>query len=272
VVRACALAVVLTVALVARARRTTRVIQADEAAVGITVVIATFDLPTVTARRIGGAFDASLISPAGTADSDRQPFPSFATTGSINYSGYTNPRVDLILANGRKATNPTDPRTLDDTAERIILQDRPIIVLYHGIKLFAISSSVAGCSPTPTSCRTSPSTGDLALSRVRHSERRRRRRHPGAPLIGSGCRSHQAAGRGSEGGAMGIETDTDLNLDPQQAESVVGGAARREVSHKAKKATPPVHPPRMIVVTGTHTPGDTGAVDPGPDPSEDENC
>jgi hypothetical protein len=71
---------------------------------------------------------------------------------------------------------------------------------------------------------------------------------------------------------MGIETDTDLALEPQQAENVVGGAARREVSHKAKKATPPVQPTRMIVVTGALTPGDTGAVDPGPDPNEAENC
>ena len=71
---------------------------------------------------------------------------------------------------------------------------------------------------------------------------------------------------------MGIETETDLTLEPQQAESVVGGAVKREVSHKTKKASPPIHPPQLIVVTGTHTPGDTSAVDPGPDPNEDQNC
>jgi hypothetical protein len=71
---------------------------------------------------------------------------------------------------------------------------------------------------------------------------------------------------------MGIETETDLNLEPEQAENVVGGAATREVSRKGKKATPHVPPPRVITVTGTHTPGDTGAVDSGPAPNEDQDC
>ena len=71
---------------------------------------------------------------------------------------------------------------------------------------------------------------------------------------------------------MGIETETDLILEPEQAENIVGGAVKREVSRKTKKAAPPVQQPRMIVVTGTHAAGDTGAVDPGPDPNEDQDC
>lgn len=71
---------------------------------------------------------------------------------------------------------------------------------------------------------------------------------------------------------MGIETETDLALEPEQAENVVGGAVTREVTRKTKKATPPVQQPRTIVVTGTHTAGDMGAVDPGPDPNEDQDC
>jgi hypothetical protein len=71
---------------------------------------------------------------------------------------------------------------------------------------------------------------------------------------------------------MGIETETDLTLEPEQAENVVGGTVTREVSRKTKKPTSSVQPPRMIMVTGTHVAGDTGAVDPGPDPNEDQNC
>ena len=71
---------------------------------------------------------------------------------------------------------------------------------------------------------------------------------------------------------MGIETENDLTLEPEQAENVVGGTVKREVSRKTKKATSPVQSPRMIVVTGTHAAGDTGAVDPGPDPNEAQDC
>jgi hypothetical protein len=71
---------------------------------------------------------------------------------------------------------------------------------------------------------------------------------------------------------MGIEADTDLTLEPGQAEEVVGGTIKREVSRTTKKARPRVRTPQMIVVTGAHTAGDTGAVDPGPDPNEDNDC
>jgi peptide/nickel transport system substrate-binding protein len=129
--------------------RIAQFIQAEEANVGINVVIDTADTATVATRRVGGAFDTVIVTPAGTADSDRQMFPAFASSGSVNYGGYSSPRVDLILANGRKATNPTDLKTLYDTAERVIQQDRPLVILYHGVKLFAISSSVAGVQPYP---------------------------------------------------------------------------------------------------------------------------
>jgi peptide/nickel transport system substrate-binding protein len=129
--------------------RIAQFIQAEEANVGIDVVIDTADTATASARRISGGFDTVIVSPAGTADSDRQMFPTFATSGSMNYGGYSNPLVDLILANGRKATNPTDLKTLYDTAEHVIQQDRPLVILYHGVKLFAISSSVAGVQPYP---------------------------------------------------------------------------------------------------------------------------
>jgi hypothetical protein len=69
---------------------------------------------------------------------------------------------------------------------------------------------------------------------------------------------------------MSIEptTEQDLELDPGDAEQVVGGKMNKKRSkHRATPAAAP-----MIVVTGTHVPGDTGSVDPGPDPNEAEDC
>ena len=129
--------------------RLAQFIQAEEAAIGITVVIESFDSVTVTARRNSGNVDTVLVSPAGTADTDRQLFPVFATSGSMNIGGYSNPRLDLILANGRKATSSTALRTLYHTAEQIIATDRPIIVLYNAVKSVGISTSVTGVQLYP---------------------------------------------------------------------------------------------------------------------------
>jgi peptide/nickel transport system substrate-binding protein len=124
-------------------------IQSMEAAVGIKVVLDPLDSAAFAARRASGNFDALLVSPAGTADPDRSLFTPFATSGSGNYGGYSNPRVDLILANGRKATDPKALKTLYRTAEKIIQVDRPQIVLYYSTKVTAFSTSLTGVSMNP---------------------------------------------------------------------------------------------------------------------------
>ena len=63
-----------------------------------------------------------------------------ATSGSRNYSGYSNPRLDLILANARKATTPKALATLYHVAQQILLDDRPIIFLYHSVRYAAVST------------------------------------------------------------------------------------------------------------------------------------
>ena len=81
-------------------------IQAEEAAVGINVVIDSESATTQLADWMTGSFDAAIRSnPNGTVP-DRIVYGPLASSGSLNYSGYSNPRLDLILANSRKATLP----------------------------------------------------------------------------------------------------------------------------------------------------------------------
>jgi peptide/nickel transport system substrate-binding protein len=129
--------------------RVAQFIQAQEAAVGINVMIDSFDGATGAAMMSGGNFDTVLVSPAGTSDTDRNLYPVFATTGPQNFSGYSNPSVDLMLANARNATSLSALKTLYDTAELQILNDRPVIILYHAVKLFGVSTSVAGVQAYP---------------------------------------------------------------------------------------------------------------------------
>jgi peptide/nickel transport system substrate-binding protein len=125
--------------------RLAQFIQAQEAAVGINVVIDTADANTVLSRASSGSFDTCLMAwaPAdGDPDSIISPF--LATSGPRNYSGYSNPRLDLVLANGLKATSMTARSTLYRTAQRIVSADRPLIVLDASIVFAGISTSVSG--------------------------------------------------------------------------------------------------------------------------------
>jgi peptide/nickel transport system substrate-binding protein len=123
--------------------RKAQFIQAQEAVVGIKVVIDATDIPTATARRISGNFDANLagfvpgnVDPTGMIKLD--------TSGSSNYGGYSNPRLDLILSIGLKATSIKARSTLYRAAQQIIASDRPYIPLYNPIIFAGVSANVTG--------------------------------------------------------------------------------------------------------------------------------
>jgi ABC-type transport system substrate-binding protein len=71
------------------------------------------------------------------------------TSGSRNFGGYSNPRLDLILANSRKATTPKALATLYHAAQQILVNDRPVIFLYHSVRYAAVSSGVTGVQLRP---------------------------------------------------------------------------------------------------------------------------
>jgi len=126
-------------------------IQAQEAAVGINVILDTADDATIAAWRTSGNFDTLLFGRSpGVADPNDMISPFFASSGAQNWGGYSNPRLDLILANGLKATSIQARSTLYHAAQQIIENDRPVIVLYNVTTIAAISTNVTGIEITPS--------------------------------------------------------------------------------------------------------------------------
>jgi len=124
--------------------RLAQFIQAEEAAVGINVVIDSTDLATAVAEATSGNFQAYLDSFSGSADIDKDIYQFVDTSGANDRSGYSSPRLDLILANTRKAQTPKALTTLYRAAAQTLLGDLPIVFLYHPIKYAAVSNTVAG--------------------------------------------------------------------------------------------------------------------------------
>jgi peptide/nickel transport system substrate-binding protein len=130
--------------------RIAQFVQAQEAAVGINVIIDSLDSGSVVARLEAGNFDV-FLGGSGTGDIDPDTLISQrnATSGSTNQSGYSNPRLDLILDNGRKALSEKARRTLYHAAEMIIANDRPAIYLYHPVRFSAFNSNLTGVQLRP---------------------------------------------------------------------------------------------------------------------------
>ena len=124
-------------------------IQAEEAAVGINVVI---DSPTTrrrSARRAAGT-STRLIGgrQPGSPDPHVMIYPFFATAGDKNFSGYSNPRLDYVLTNGLEATNPKARARSTASRSRSSTTTGPIIVLYAPTLIAAYSTSLTGVEQT----------------------------------------------------------------------------------------------------------------------------
>jgi peptide/nickel transport system substrate-binding protein len=122
-----------------------QVIEAEEAAVGINVLIDVTDAVTASNMKKAGTYDVALGGRTpGSPDPGQVISHYVATNGDQNVSGYSNRRLDYVLANGLKATQ-TGARALNyRVADQIIHDDRPLLVLYNPTTFAAFSTSVKG--------------------------------------------------------------------------------------------------------------------------------
>jgi peptide/nickel transport system substrate-binding protein len=131
------------------ALRQAQFLQAEEAAVGIKIVIDSTDFVTSLSKADAGTYETFQIGWSGRVDPDGNIYQFVATTGSQNDSGFTNPRLDLILNNARKAATEKARKTLYRAAQKIILEERPLVYLYHGVTRAGLSTKLKGVSMVP---------------------------------------------------------------------------------------------------------------------------
>jgi peptide/nickel transport system substrate-binding protein len=68
------------------------------------------------------------------------------TGGGNNYSGYSNPRVDELLADAAASIDVDERAALYGEAVTQVQQDEPLIYLYRTRSLTALTNEVAGVS------------------------------------------------------------------------------------------------------------------------------
>jgi peptide/nickel transport system substrate-binding protein len=130
--------------------RLAQFIQAQEAAVGINVVIDATDAATALARSAAGDFDTYFLGQLTSNPDPNDVINRFLLTpGLSNRSGYSSPRLDLILNNAVKATDLKARSTLYHAAQQIIGTDRPMIVLYNQTVFVAFNTSLTGVRLAP---------------------------------------------------------------------------------------------------------------------------
>jgi ABC-type transport system substrate-binding protein len=104
----------------------------------------------VTGRLAAGTYDAAVSAFEPGADGDPNYIISqfFSSSGARDYSGYADPRLDYVLANGLKATQFGARAVNYHVAQQILQADRPAIFLYNTLQHAAFTTSLAGVTLT----------------------------------------------------------------------------------------------------------------------------
>lgn len=96
-----------------------------------------------------GNFTASQVGWSGYVDPSANLHQFVTTGGGINDAHYSNTEVDRLLNAARETTDTDERKEYYDQARDILVQDAPLVYLYHPTWLWAMRDEVTGFKPWP---------------------------------------------------------------------------------------------------------------------------
>ena len=131
------------------AQRIAQVVQAMAKEAGFDVKIQSTEFATSLDLADKGQYDAYVLAWSGRADPDGNIFSFDACKQPLNYAGYCKPEVDEILNKSRTLLKPADRVKQYEQLASIVLEDRPIVYLFHRHWIYAYTNKLTGFKPVP---------------------------------------------------------------------------------------------------------------------------
>ena len=125
------------------------VVQAMEAEIGINLKIRVTEFATSLKQAEAGEYQAYLLIWSGRSDPDGNLYPFYKCKAALNYTGYCNPEVDSKLDQSRIPSDPAQRRAIYEKLTKTLLEDLPIVYLYHPRVLVAHTARLEGYRPMP---------------------------------------------------------------------------------------------------------------------------
>lgn len=97
---------------------------------GIKLTLEVTDANAVFTRIKAGDYQASIWGWLGFIDADEYTYDIIHTKGWRNFGGYSNPKVDALLEQGRREINRDKRGAIYKEAEVTMLEDMPVIPLF----------------------------------------------------------------------------------------------------------------------------------------------
>jgi peptide/nickel transport system substrate-binding protein len=126
-----------------------QVIQSMAAEAGFDIKIRVTEFATSLKAAEAGEYQAYILDWSGRIDPDGNAYIFHKTKAPLNYSAYSNPDVDSALDNARLVTDMAQRKSLYEKMTKSILEDEPIIYLYHRKVLIAQTTKLEGYKQMP---------------------------------------------------------------------------------------------------------------------------
>ncbi|SDP12896.1 ABC transporter substrate-binding protein [Afipia sp. GAS231] len=126
-----------------------QVIQSMAAEAGFDLKIRVTEFATALKEAEAGSYQALLLDWSGRIDPDGNSYIFHKSTAPQNYSAYSNPDVDKALDDARLVSDPTARKAIYEKMTKQIIEDEPIIYLYHRNVLIAHTTRLEGYTQMP---------------------------------------------------------------------------------------------------------------------------
>jgi len=126
-----------------------QVVQSMAAEAGFDLKIRVIEFATSFKQAQAGEFQVFQINWSGRIDPDGNSYVFMHSKAPQNDGGYSNPEADKLMDDGRLASDPAQRKAIYEKLTKILLEEEPIIYLYHRQLLFAHTTKLEGFKPMP---------------------------------------------------------------------------------------------------------------------------
>jgi peptide/nickel transport system substrate-binding protein len=126
-----------------------QVIQSMAAEAGFDMKIRVTETATALKAAEAGEYQAFILDWSGRIDPDGNSYIFHKSKAPQNYSAYSNPDVDRLLDNARLVTDMAQRKSIYEKMTKSILEDEPIIYLYHRKNLIVHTTKLEGYRAMP---------------------------------------------------------------------------------------------------------------------------
>jgi peptide/nickel transport system substrate-binding protein len=126
-----------------------QVIQSMAAEAGFDVKIRLLEWATSLKQAQAGEYQMFLLGWSGRIDPDGNSYIFLHTKAPQNESFYSNPEADKALEDARLVTDPAQRKAIYEKLTKTVLNDEPLIYLYHRKLLIAHTTKLEGYKQMP---------------------------------------------------------------------------------------------------------------------------